>query len=262
MNMKTKKLNIKDIFYFIRINIFIFLAVLITFPQSYSKPIPPGSGEGDVPANILFLLDSSLSMKNPVSGGTYLGLEGVDWAVELSDGNIIVGEKDDGVIKILTADNKKDTSFAKKDINFRAQSPKDCDNSQLGPGLSQNSYSAAHTSSGDVSSNDTVWFGSQGTGNIVGIDSSGECVGVFKNTGIAWYKTIEIRRINNQDILFAWGRTYKNNGGQLGYMFVKNIGNGSKLDGASKKCNLHKNFNGEIVKDNFLIQLKKICQFL
>ena len=93
---------------------------------------------------------------------------------------------------------------------------------------------SAHTSSGDVSSNDTVWFGSQGTGNIVGIDSSGECVGVFKNTGIAWYKTIEIRRINNQDILFAWGRTYKNNGGQLGYMFVKNIGNGSKLDGASK----------------------------
>ena len=103
-----------NIFYFIRINVFIFLAVIFTFPQSHSKPIPPGSGEGDVPANILFLLDSSLSMKNPVTGGTYLGLEGVNWAVELSDGNIIVGEKDDGVIKILTADNKKDTSFAKK----------------------------------------------------------------------------------------------------------------------------------------------------
>ena len=198
MNMKTKKLNIMNIFYFIRLNVFIFLAVIFTFPQSHSKPIPPGSGEGDGPANILFLLDSSLSMKNPVSGGTYLGLEGVNWAVELSDGNIIAGEKDDGVIKILTADNKKDTSFAKKDINFGGTSPKvrDC---PTGPGLSQNSYSA-HTSSGDVSSNDTVWFGSQGTGNIVGIDSSGECVGVFKNTGIAWYKTIEIRRINNQDI--------------------------------------------------------------
>ena len=75
MNMKTKKLNIMNIFYFIRLNVFIFLAVIFTFPQSHSKPIPPGSGEGDVPANILFLLDSSLSMKNPVSGGTYLGLE-------------------------------------------------------------------------------------------------------------------------------------------------------------------------------------------
>ena len=116
---------------------------------------------------------------------------------------------------------------------------------------------SAHTSSGDVSSNDTVWFGSQGTGNIVGIDSSGECVGVFKNTGIAWYKTIEIRRINNQDILFAWGRTYKNNGGQLGYMFVKNIGNGSELDGASKKCDLHKNFNGVDRKGQLFNTTKK-----
>jgi len=129
MNMKIKKLNIKDIFYFIKINIFIFLAVLITFPQSYSKPIPPGSGEGDVPANILFLLDSSLSMKNPVTGGTYLGLSGVDWAVELSDGNLIVGEKGDGAVKILTAESKKDTSFANGNINFNGK-PKDksCDN--------------------------------------------------------------------------------------------------------------------------------------
>ena len=110
MNMKTKRLNIKNIFYFFRLNIFIFLAVLFTFPQSHSKPIPPGSGEGDVPANILFLLDSSKSMQTPVSGGTYLGLEGVDWAVELSDGNLIVGEKGNGVVKILTADNKKDNS--------------------------------------------------------------------------------------------------------------------------------------------------------
>lgn len=83
MNMKTKRLSIKNIFYFIRLNIFIFLAVLITFPQSYSKPIPPGSGEGDVPANILFLLDSSLSMRTPVTGGTYLGLAGVDWVLKI-----------------------------------------------------------------------------------------------------------------------------------------------------------------------------------
>ena len=133
MNMKIKKLNIKDINYFIKINIFIFLAVLITFPQSYSKPIPPGSGEGDVPANILFLLDSSLSMKNPVTGGTYLGLSGVDWAVELSDGNLIVGEKGDGAVKILTAESKKDTSFANGNINFTGKAKDStCDNSPTG----------------------------------------------------------------------------------------------------------------------------------
>ena len=145
MNMKIKKLNIKDIYYFIKINIFIFLAVLITFPQSYSKPIPPGSGEGDVPANILFLLDSSLSMKNPVTGGTYLGLSGVDWAVELSDGNLIVGEKGDGAVKILTAESKKDTSFANGNINFTGKAKRStCDNSPTGGKTLKNFSSAAH----------------------------------------------------------------------------------------------------------------------
>ena len=34
-----------------------------------AKPIPPGSGEGDVPANILILLDNSKSMSNNKIGG-------------------------------------------------------------------------------------------------------------------------------------------------------------------------------------------------
>ena len=196
--MKTKRLSIKNIFYFIRLNIFIFLAVLITFPQSYSKPIPPGSGEGDVPANILFLLDSSLSMRTPVTGGTYLGLAGVDWVVELSDGNLVVGEKGDGVVKILTADNKKDGSFARGNVNFRgSNNDNDCskpsDAGFVGR-LTKKSW-VASSASGAVSSNDTIWFGSQGTKNIVGIDSSGKCVGVFTNTRVDFYKTIEIRNI-------------------------------------------------------------------
>ena len=32
-----------------------------------AKPIPPGSGEGDVPANILFLIDSSASMSRRIN---------------------------------------------------------------------------------------------------------------------------------------------------------------------------------------------------
>ena len=28
------------------------------YSEVQSKPVPPGSGEGDVPANILFLIDS------------------------------------------------------------------------------------------------------------------------------------------------------------------------------------------------------------
>ena len=39
---------------------------------------------------ILILLDSSVSMRNIASGG--MGTYGVDWAVELSDGNIIFAD--------------------------------------------------------------------------------------------------------------------------------------------------------------------------
>ena len=87
----NKKKNLKNMFNFFKINILIVLALTIIIPKVYAKPIPPGSGEGDVPANILFLLDSSLSMQAPISG-TDLGLSGVDWAVELADGDLIVAE--------------------------------------------------------------------------------------------------------------------------------------------------------------------------
>ena len=271
MNMKIKKLNIKDIYYFIKINIFIFLAVLITFPQSYSKPIPPGSGEGDVPANILFLLDSSLSMKNPVTGGTYLGLSGVDWAVELSDGNLIVGEKGDGAVKILTAESKKDTSFANGNINFTGKAKDStCDNSPTGKKALKNfSSEAKTTASGAVSSADIVWFGSQATENIVGINSDGTCKAVFK-TDVGMYKTLEIRRIGGEDILFAFGRAYMDPPApvskrqQLGYLYVKNLGaSGSDLNGAEDHCDLHRAF-GDPGKDNsgnLFNTTKKICHW-
>ena len=118
MIIKNKKKNLKNMFNFFKINILIVLALTIIIPKVYAKPIPPGSGEGDVPANILFLLDSSLSMQAPISG-TDLGLSGVDWAVELSDGNIIAAAPGLGVVKINTTDKLIDPTFAKNTKNFR-----------------------------------------------------------------------------------------------------------------------------------------------
>ena len=47
--------------------IFILLILVLNFNQlTYAKPLPPGSGDGDVPANILILLDNSKSMKNRI----------------------------------------------------------------------------------------------------------------------------------------------------------------------------------------------------
>ena len=66
-----------------------FFLIFFVCQNSYSKPIPPGSGAGDVPANILFLLDSSASMKADITDEqAQLGV--IRDIVELADGNLIV----------------------------------------------------------------------------------------------------------------------------------------------------------------------------
>ena len=76
--------------------------LIVANQAAFSKSIPPGSGVGDIPANILILLDSSASMKETISG--------VDDAIntprdviELSDGNIIVSQDKGGLVKFLTS---------------------------------------------------------------------------------------------------------------------------------------------------------------
>ena len=239
--MNKEKLNLKNIFNIFKINILIVLALSIIVPKVFAKPIPPGSGEGDVPANILFLLDSSASMRQPVTGGTYLSLEGVDWAVELADGNIIAGEPGKGVAKILTADNKMDSTFANNNKNFTGS--RNDNNCSTGT----NDSRIINTASGAISSNGTIWFGSPtGTqghslgGKIVAIDSSGNCVGVFgyNRHKIAFPKYVEIRNIGGDDILFVAGRT-STGGPQVGKVYVQNIGNGSFLSGSYKVCSVN-----------------------
>ena len=76
-----------------------FFTFIISSQSSYSKPIPPGSGAGDIPANILILLDSSDSMHDTISG--------IDNAIhtprdviELSDGNIIISQEKGGLVNV------------------------------------------------------------------------------------------------------------------------------------------------------------------
>ena len=81
------------------IKFIIVFSFIITYQNSYSKPIPPGSGAGDVPANILFLLDTSASMNSDISApGTSIGL--ASDLVQLSDGNLIISEHGGKIIKM------------------------------------------------------------------------------------------------------------------------------------------------------------------
>ena len=78
---------------------FIFFFFLFAFNQTaFSKPAPPGSGTGDVPANILILLDNSKSMNQDISSDKILDVP--EDIVVLSDGSIIVLNKKKSVIKI------------------------------------------------------------------------------------------------------------------------------------------------------------------
>ncbi len=68
----------------------LFFLLILLNQNVFSKPIPPGSGEGDVPANILILLDSSASMRNKIIAGD--GIENPGDVVETGDGDLIIGE--------------------------------------------------------------------------------------------------------------------------------------------------------------------------
>ena len=75
-----------------------------------AKPLPPGSGAGDIPANILILLDTSASMNaNPLGGDT---LEKVGDVVLLNSGDILVGQMNNGgIVKMNYDDEEFDRDF-------------------------------------------------------------------------------------------------------------------------------------------------------
>ena len=75
-----------------------------------AKPLPPGSGAGDVPANILILLDTSASMNaNPMGGDT---LEVVGDVVLLNSGDVLVGQMNNGgIVKMNYDDEEFDRDF-------------------------------------------------------------------------------------------------------------------------------------------------------
>ena len=92
----------------------IFISFLISLLNitgvGIAKPLPPGSGAGDIPANILILLDTSASMNaNPMGGDT---LEVVGDVVLLNSGDVLVGQMNNGgIVKMNYDDEEFDRNF-------------------------------------------------------------------------------------------------------------------------------------------------------
>ena len=86
------------------------LFLLLIFTNNiFAKPLPPGSGSGDVPANILILLDTSSSMSNTPEVAD--ALSPVNDILLLDSGDVLIGQSA-GVVKMTYATEKLDSTFA------------------------------------------------------------------------------------------------------------------------------------------------------
>ena len=213
------------------IKFIIVFSFIITYQNSYSKPIPPGSGAGDVPANILFLLDTSASMNEEISAsGTSVGQ--TNDLVELSDGYLIIAEKGGGIIKMSIADGIKDGSFAGGTGKFLGAEfdPNCTEDSQV------RNISFLEVSKKVKGESGDVIFALDTRSNkekIVMFNSSGVCIDVIfpteLNTGGKDFepRAMEMRTIDSEDHLFVAGRQRKGSN-KKGYLYTKNLTTGSE----------------------------------
>ena len=104
-------MKLKKLFLLVTIILFSFVN------KAFSKALPPGSGIGDVPANVLLMLDKSGSMGWRMSGGT-ASMRYRYVAVAVSNGDVLVSQyyRDD-VKKFLYGSKTLDTGFGNKGVS-------------------------------------------------------------------------------------------------------------------------------------------------
>ena len=100
----------------------IFLFTFALSENLFAKALPPGTGIGDVPANVLILLDKSGSMGWRMSGGT-TGMKYPYDAAADSNGDILVSQFDrDGVKKFVYDTATLDSGFGNNGISGKGNS--------------------------------------------------------------------------------------------------------------------------------------------
>ena len=209
-----------------------FFLLFFVCQNSYSKPIPPGSGAGDVPANILFLLDSSASMKADITDEqAQLGV--IRDIVELADGNLIVATSTFGIVKVNPDDGIKDPTFGGvPNGEYRGSSLANCN----GKISTINSAHRLEISNNVAGITGEVIFAFQNQQNrIVMIDSSGNCIDVIDTSDPGWrtgFKTrqSDIRTINGEDHLFVVLDKAASGSNRWGAIYTKNLATGTSRD--------------------------------
>ena len=169
MNKIIKTLIIKLLFFLFVLNNSVF-----------SKPLPPGRGAGDVPVNILLLLDSSQSMSaNPFGGDA---LSRIGDVVLLNDGSILVGQIDNaGIVKMDYTNEELDTTFANNKAVFYGGKPTtvSCEldgNQVVALGTV---FSMAKSSSVDGVTGEVIYATGYDKFKVAAIDPNGNCIEII-----------------------------------------------------------------------------------
>ena len=226
----------KNIKFFKIIALKILLLATIFNQGVFAKPIPPGSGEGDVPANILFLLDSSDSMDTGIRSGA--PMRNAEDIVELNDGNLIVAQWIEGLIKLTYSTGERDYEFADAGHFYGAENP-DASDPVYGTGscAGKDSRLLRVSEIAYDKTNNIIYAPDYETSNykIVSLNPDGTCVDVIEAGDTIGddgqvlnfsLRGIDIRNIGGEEHMFVIGYDYDAPKNTKGRLFSKNLTTG------------------------------------
>ena len=213
-----------------------FLSLFIVNQTAFSKPTPPGSGSGDVPANILILLDNSKSMNQDISSDKILN--DPEDIVVLSDGSIIVLNKKKSVIKIDPTTGSIVSTFGDGGGKFVGSGSSTCAGA---PSSIATSYHLGVSDNVKDVDGEVIFIAEYGQhdGKVVMLNSDGQCIRVITSKDLGGGnnkkrfrpKAMEVRTIDSEDHLFVSGDFF--HGSKKAYMYTENL-----TRGTSRRCDV------------------------
>ena len=194
-----------------------------------AKPIPPGSGEGDVPANILFLIDSSASMSRRINNrNAVFGVTGVGYD---SNDDIIGGQSRNLAVVKFDADGTRNREFGNNTARWTGAKEDTCEaglSFDMGGGTGYSSIERdtrtkagakirvvedMSTNDGTISNETIVFFTSTLKplrGDIIGMSEDGTDCRFYLNPSAMQVRAMDIATIDGEVYLFAIGRWGRN----------------------------------------------------
>ena len=195
--------------------------------QVQAKPVPPGSGEGDVPANILFLIDSSASMSRRISNRD--AVFGMTNAIYDSDGAILGGQIRNLAVVKFDADGTRNREFNNNLARWTGARNDSCAAGHAwngAPGYSSvtvdtRTRSTAKlrlvenmsTNDGTITNENIVFFTSTARpmlGDIIGMSEDGVDCRFYLNPSNMRVQAMDVATIGGEVYLFATGRWGRN----------------------------------------------------